>query len=244
MKKLWPLVVLALVSYVVFAVATLPAHLLVARLAPLIVADGVQGTVWSGEAQVVQQGPAFLGSATWKLHPLALFTGKMKADVKLTRPDGFGQGVVTVGFSGRVVFNDVTASLPLTTFATPGRWTGTVNLRMKQLALSNGWPDQADGQVEVIDLVGPANRPTALGSYRIIFPPGAAAGNELVGALGDMGGPLELAGNIRLKNDRSYVLEGSVAARADAPKSVADTLQYLGAPDAQGRRPFSIAGTM
>lgn len=243
MKKIWPLVVLGIVSYVVFAIATLPARLLVARLAPVIVADGVQGTVWNGEAQVVQQGSVFLGSIDWKLHPLALFTGKVKADVRINRPDGFGQATVVAGFSNRVTLSDVTASLPLSAFATPGRWMGTLNARMKQLSLVDGWPERAEGQLEVVDLIGPANRPAALGGYRVIFPPGMT-GNELVGAVGDMGGPLDLAGNVRLKNDRSYELEGSVAARPDAPKSIADSLQYLGAPDAQGRRPFSIAGTL
>ena len=87
-------------------------------------------------------------------------------------------------------------------------------------------------------------KPLNIGGYRITFPP-ATTGDELVGALGDTGsGPLEIAGNIRLKSDRSYVIEGAVAARPEAPKSVADTLQYLGPPDAQGRRPFSISGTV
>jgi hypothetical protein len=39
------------------------------------------------------------------------------------------------------------------------------------------------------------------------------------------------------------VVEGLVAPRADASKAVTDTLRFLGTPDAQGRRPFSLAGT-
>ena len=78
---------------------------------------------------------------------------------------------------------------------------------------------------------------------KIIFPP-ELTGNELVGALSDMGGPLEIAGNVRLSPDRSYLIEGSVAPRPEADKSMTDSLQILGAPDAQGRRPFSLSGTM
>jgi hypothetical protein len=50
-------------------------------------------------------------------------------------------------------------------------------------------------------------------------------------------------GTLSLGADRSYVIDGLVAPRPDATPAVTDTLRYLGAPDAQGRRPFSVAGT-
>jgi hypothetical protein len=82
-----------------------------------------------------------------------------------------------------------------------------------------------------------------MGSYKVTFPPGQTT-EELAGTLADLGGPLAIAGALRLKPDRSYVIEGSIAARPEAPQAISDSLQYLGAPDAEGRRPFSIAGTM
>ena len=244
MKKIWPLAVLGIVAYIVFALVTLPARLLVSRLAPLITADGVQGTVWDGQAQVVQQGTVWLGSVAWKLRALPLFMGRLRADVKVTRSDGFAQATIDAGFSGNVAFGNLTASLPLASMSAPGGWVGTINAKLPHLSVHNGWPNQVEGTIEITNLTGPANRPSNLGSYKVTFPPGGSGGGELVGALADLGGPLEIAGNIRLKDDRSYVLEGVVAARPDAPKNLSDSLQYLGAPDAKGRRPFSIAGTM
>jgi len=246
MKKIWPLVVLGVVAYVVFALATLPAELLISRLAPAVTAAGVQGTVWNGQAQVLQAGPTQVGSVSWKLHVLPLFAARLKADVKVTRPDGFAQTTVTAGLSGPLEFTNLTASLPMAALSAslaPGGWTGTINARLSQLSLVNGWPEKAEGAIEIVDLTGPASRPTNLGGYKITLPPATSAG-ELVGALADQGGPLEIAGNIRLKPDRSYLLEGVVAARPQASKSIADSLQFLGAPDAQGRRPFSLSGTM
>lgn len=246
MKKIWPLAVLGIVAYLVFAIATLPAQLLLSRLAPTVVASGVRGTVWNGQAQVVQIGSMALGAVEWKLHALPLLMARLSADVKVTRPDGFVQTSLDGGLSGAVTFKDLTGSIPLSSVAAaaaPGGWTGTLNVRLAALTLDNGWPISADGLLEVVDLTGPARRPANMGSYKVTFPPGPA-GEDLVGAIADAGGPLEIAGNIRLKPDRSYVIEGVVAARPDAPKSVADTLQYLGTPDAQGRRPFSLAGTL
>jgi hypothetical protein len=36
------------------------------------------------------------------------------------------------------------------------------------------------------------------------------------------------------------VVEGLVATKPDAPPSLVRELSYLGSPDAQGRRPFSL----
>ncbi|HEY6645465.1 type II secretion system protein N [Povalibacter sp.] len=246
MKKIWPLVALGIAAYIVFALVTLPARVITSRLPPDIVIAGAEGTAWNGRAPVVIVGGANVGSITWKLHALPLLALKLQADVKVTRSQGFLQGTVSVSGSRDVSLTGFSGSLPLDSLpahAVPGGWTGTVNAKLARLDLQDGWPVRADGTLEVLDLVGPARKPAPLGSYKIIFPP-EPTGNELVGALADMGGPLEIAGNVRLSPDRSYLVEGSVAARPEASRSMADSLQILGTPDAQGRRPFSLSGTM
>lgn len=246
MKKAWILVALGVLSYLAFALATLPATVITSRLPPAIAMAGVEGSAWNGRAAVVSIGGTQLGALNWNLHALSLLAAKAKADIKLTRSDGFVQATIAMRNPKRVSVSGLTGSLPLDTLppsAAPGGWKGTLNMRLASLELVDGWPARADGTIELINLVGPARRPAELGSYKVIFPP-ELTGNELVGALADTGGPLEIAGNIRLKPDRSYLVEGSVAARPEAPRSMTDGLQMLGSPDAQGRRPFSLAGTM
>lgn len=247
MKQLWPLAALGIVAYLVFALVTLPASVLTSRLVPHgIVAAGVDGTVWNGRAQVLQAGNTHLGSVTWKLHAASLFLARLQADVRLTRVDGFAQTNLTAGTSGRIDLSQLTASLPLSALppgATPGGWDGTIDLKLPELSVEQGWPTRIEGTIEIRDLTGPARRPANMGSYKVTFP-AAQTGKELAGALTDLGGPLQITGSLRLKPDRSYLIEGLVATRPDAPKAISDSLQYLGAPDAQGRRPFSLAGTM
>lgn len=245
MKRIWPLAALGILAYAAFALATLPANVLVSRLAPAISAAGVEGTVWRGSAQLLQVGSVALGSIRWNLHVLPLFLARVKADVELKRSDGFAQTIVTLA-AGGIRFDQLTASLPFSALppaAAPGGWAGTLNLKLAYLTLEQGWPVQAEGTLETLDLTGPARRPANLGSYKVTFS-GEQTEGELVGMLADLGGPLQIVGAIRLKPDRSYVVEGVVATRPDAPQSISDTLQYLGPADEQGRRPFSIAGTL
>lgn len=249
MKRVWPLVALGVGAYLVFAVATLPATLVTSRLGGTGVnTAGVEGTVWKGRAQVVQVANSNLGSVSWDLHVLALFTARLRADVQLARIDGFARGVVTVSASGNVRLRNVTASLPLSALPAgglPRGWMGTLNLKLADLAVEKGWPTVVNGTVEAVDLVGPPRKPANIGSYKLTFPDPAAKSTEgLAGALVDTAGPLQIAGTLLLKPDRSYQIDGLVATRPTTPRDVADALQILGPADAQGRRPFSLAGTM
>jgi general secretion pathway protein N len=248
MKRIGALVALGVLAYLVFALATLPASVIVDRLEPYgIRAGGVTGTAWNGSAQVVQVAQISIGSLTWKLHVLPLFTLKGVADINVRRVDGFAQGTVILR-KNRVDLTDLTAAVPIAALppqVAPGGWTGNINARLASLTLENNWPTSMNGTIDVVDLTGPSRRPFNIGSYRLSFPVDGAAPGTLKGAINDIAGPIQIAGTIELKAaDRSYQLDGLVATKPDAPRDFARTLEYLGPPDAQGRRQFSLSGTM
>jgi general secretion pathway protein N len=249
MRRWWPLAALGIGAYLLFAIVTLPAQIALSRLESFSVrAAGVSGTVWSGRAQVLKVNDVHVGGVEWDLHILPLFAARVDADVKITRIDGFLQTEVIATPSGSLRFEGLTGSLPLTALppnAIRGGWTGTLNLKLASLDVEKNWPVSADGTVEAIDITGPASKPLNLGSYKATFPAGSAADGSLTGALTDIGGPLQVSGTLQLKAaDRSYHIEGTIAARPDAPRDVVNTLQFLGPPDEQGRRPFGTEGTM
>ena len=120
-----------------------------------------------------------------------------------------------------------------------------MNARLSELTLVDGWPVSAAGTIELIDFTGPANRPANLGTFLIKLPVATNEANTLAGSINDVEGPLQIDGQVRLKStDRSYVVDGLIAAKPDAPAEYSRGLEYLGQPDAQGRRQFSVAGTM
>jgi general secretion pathway protein N len=249
MKRPWGLLSLGTGAFVVLALCTLPAQLLASYLGSSgVQAGGLTGTIWNGRAQALQVGAVHLGGVQWELHVLPLLTARLSADVSIKRLDGFAQARVSVSPSGRIRFADLSASLPLGALpatATPGGWTGTLNLRLSELALNNGWPLSAAGTVELVDFTGPAQRPNNLGSYKITFPEDPPSAEALVGVITDVGeGPLQVAGKVQLKAERSYLVEGRIATRAQAPREITNVVQFLGEPDGEGLRPFSFAGTM
>jgi general secretion pathway protein N len=248
MKRWWPLAALGIGAFIIFALLTLPARLALAWFAPpQLSTAGVSGTLWNGRAQVVQFGDALLGGAEWDLHVLPLFTGRLSAEVKLKRVDGFAQTGLSARPGGKIRFDQLTGSLPMSALpagVVSGGWTGTVNLKLDELTLDHGWPVSAAGTIEVRDVTGPARQPVNRGSYKVALPAQKSVPGALTADLSDTGGPLQVAGTVQLKPDRSYVVEGLIATRPDAPSDVVNTLQFLGPADAQGRRPFSLAGTL
>ncbi|HKQ16655.1 MAG TPA: type II secretion system protein N [Steroidobacteraceae bacterium] len=247
MKQHWPLLALGVGAFLILALVTLPASVVLSFVHPAnVTLSGISGTIWNGRAQAVRSGTMHLGSVDWGLNVLSLFTGKLGADVKVARTDGFAQGSVAAG-AGGITLRKFNASLPIGALPpniVRGGWTGTLNLKLAELALDNAWPVTLSGTIEVADLVGPANRPAALGGYKVVFPEGAAKSDTLTGTLTDTGGPLAVNGTVQLKKDRSYLVSGLIATRPNAPSDMARTLEILGEPDAQGRRQFSIEGTM
>ena len=59
----------------------------------------------------------------------------------------------------------------------------------------------------------------------------------------DLDGPLALEGTLRLTPQPGFELEGLIAPRNGAPPELVNNIRFLGAPDASGRRSFSLAGT-
>lgn len=247
MKRRW-LIALGIAAFVLLAIVTFPARVLLGFFADSgLQAAGVQGTAWKGRAQTVRLGEVDIGAVEWDLHALALLTLKLSADVRVTRTDGFAQTRVDLRSAERIVFVDLAASLPLQTFArlAPGV-SGTANLRFAHLMLEDGWPREADGSVELLNVSGGNAMLPVSGSYRLTFPaPDASSSSDaLIGALSDLEGPLQVSGTVELRPARAYLLRGHVAPRPDAPRNLVNQLQILGAPDAQGRREFALEGQL
>jgi len=126
--------------------------------------------------------------------------------------------------------------------ALPANLTGGARADLAYIEMKGNLLTDLRGRIEVHDLMQHQGAGTPLGSYSLSFP-GARGGGELVGELQDLGGPLALAGTVRMTPEPGFLLDGKVATRASVTADLARQLQILGPPDAQGRRSFSIANT-
>lgn len=242
------LIALGLGAFIALLLVTLPAQVVTARLGRFgVEATGVSGSVWKGQAAMMRIRAVPVGQVSWDLHVLKLLTGRASATVAVKQADAFAQGDVSISPGGRISLSDLTASWPLAALSAPGLpagWKGTANARFSRIVVEHGLPVEVAGTLDVLNLVGPVNRPANLGSYRATFPSATATGGDGIAAdLKDVDGPINITATLRIQRDRSYLVEGQVATRPEAPSQVVSALQYLGEADASGRRPFSVSGT-
>jgi hypothetical protein len=156
---------------------------------------------------------------------------------------------VEVGFDKTISARDVKADLPLDrelVSALPPNLQslrGKIHADLAHVRVKGQALKAIEGVVEAHDLRdGEGSNAQRWGSYSLTFP--ASTGGDPIGQLRDLGGgPLAVEGTLRLTPEPGFDLEGLVTARPTASPELAKDLQFLGSPDAQGRRPFSLAAT-
>ena len=95
-----------LLFYLIFLIATLPAHLVVTqdKIGNQAKIGNVTGSIWSGKIDAVQVDKVIIKNVEWQFAFVKLLTGKLALDIefgsqrKLLEPSG--SGILAYGFSG------------------------------------------------------------------------------------------------------------------------------------------------
>jgi general secretion pathway protein N len=246
MKRAFWISLLAILAFAAILLVRLPVKWVAGWIPQGVSCAQLAGTVWNGRCNgLVAQGTQ-VGNLTWQLRPAALLSGKLAAHVELTRGSNFARGDVETASGGNISARNVTADLPLDRALIPqlpASLAGSATTNLAFIRVEKGIVTAVQGQLEAHDLVqSEGGQPLPLGNYSLSFP-AADPASEPVGQLKSLNGPLDVQGTLRLTREPGFVLEGLVAPAPNAPPKLVQQLGYLGAPDAQGKRQFSLAAT-
>jgi len=236
--------VLAVVAFVAIVVARLPASWVVPAPPSAVSCAAVDGSIWNGSCAGLTAQGSPLGDVTWNVHPLSLLSGKLSAYLELTGPVAAVSGDFDMRLDNSITLRNVQASVPFDRdlkklVPVLQTLSGSANANIVSAHYSKGFITEIQGRIEAHDLVSHDRDGVAtLGSYAVTFPAGTKSGDP-TGELQDLGGPLAVQGTLRIMQDKPGVeVHGMVAPRAEAPPDLRHQLEYLGSPDAQGRREF------
>jgi general secretion pathway protein N len=245
MKRTVTVIVFALAAFAAILLARLPASWVLPTAGADLSCASIAGTVWSGYCAGLRVQGAALGDLTWRLRPARLLAGKLAAHIDLEHPPlTSARGDVEIGLGGTIVARNLTASLPLDPRvlpAVPPALTGTVHLDVAFATVSRkGVVSKLKGRIEADNLIDSSGYVTPLGNFAVTFPGDTP---EPTGRVRDAGGPLAVDGQLVLTPQPGYDLSGYVTPRASAVPSLINALEFLGTPDAQGRRQFALQGS-
>lgn len=252
-KRPWWLIAVGLAAALAVAVATLPASVLAGQLARAgLGAAELSGSVWNGYARGLTWRSAPLGDLRWSLAPLELLRGRIAADLHLSRPDGDLTTRASASLDGTLRLTGARVNLPVESLSAlplgvPRNWRGRLTGQFDEITVRKGWPSSVRGTLEMDGLIAPPPRNISIGSYHIEMPDpqsAAAPAGQLSARVADKEGPFAFEGRFTLQPNREFLLEGMLAPRGTPPPALERSLQLLGPPDANGRRPVSVSGTL
>ena len=237
-------------SFFVFLFAMLPASILTSFVPTgVVTVAGLSGTAWHGNVQTIGVEGLQLSDTDFTISPLGLLTGRLSLSFDGDWGTGYARGDVSLGLTGSLSVHGLEATGPLAPVLRlmnlQGN-SGELSIRIDALTISDEWPSQIVGFVRVgnlpLSMIGVSG--DASGNYELRFDlPEVAEDDSIQGALTDLGGPLQIAGVIRISKPRDYSVDTNIKARPDAPNELKQGLMLIGAPEADGSREFTMTGS-
>ncbi len=246
---------IGLAVYVVYLLAGFPAQVALHWFAPEGVKGyGVEGSIWNGRAQAISAGPTVIGETSWRLSRTWLLAGKMSADIKASIGRSrvntgasrfvFGSHLKLRSLQGIVYADDLPPAL-LAGLRNQGitGLEGRIGLSFQELVLADGWPSDARGSVDLVELdVATPFGAEQIGSYEVLFD--GRSDGELNGQLADTDGPIALQGQVTFLPERGYRYRVVATPKPGAPQSIVQALSATGKPAPGGGAEFSDQGTL
>lgn len=243
----WPVMtLLGIVSYLFFLLYTLPAQQVIGWVNDDAVAfQGVNGSVWSGDASQVSYQRKPLGRLTWHFLPSRLLLGKLGYEIELKAGGQQLQGNLLMG-TGSLSLQDVealllAAQLPEWMQQRQLQIGGKVRLQQLDLTLSEGLLTAAEGTVQWLDgsLQSPLN--LTIGDLQAELSTDEANG-DIQAQIHDLKGSIGLQGEMRLKPDGNFQFDGRLKPGDQTDPGLSGALQAIGRKQPDGSIKLKYAG--
>ncbi|MEM7431695.1 MAG: type II secretion system protein N [Pseudomonadota bacterium] len=205
--------------------------------------SGISGTVWNGNADVVNANGFTLTDLAWRMKPLQLFLGSAAFSIDSNVTGGTVTGDISIGIGGDVTASNIEAFVPLSNLQnalrTPGLQ-GAASAKFSELRLENNQLVGAVGTLNIANLISPLVSRAPIGGYRMEF---QETDNGIIASVEDTGGVLDVAGNLNLQPDGAYAFFALVTAKAEASAQLRNNIQLLPTND-RGQHEVRIEGRL
>ncbi|AVP96656.1 hypothetical protein C7S18_05305 [Ahniella affigens] len=223
---------------------SLPAETAWARVAkqvPALRLQGLTGRVWEGQAQGVSVKALPMGSATWRFSPWQALSGVGSGELSLrggpielnTNVRAEGHNVTLRALKATVPGTMLEPALDIPSLKLQGR----IDIVGDEIQIVDGILKSATGVLTWNDLGVSGLAEARIGNVRVDFAP---EGNDIVGTIRDTGGPLAIAGTVRVQG-QTFHAEVNLDARED---SVREALLYVGERKPNGGSLLRVDGVI
>lgn len=231
----------------------IPAALVLSQapLPPALKISGVSGTLWAGQADSVRWQNLNLGAVEWSLNVSSLLTGELEAHTRFGRGSDLGlsgKGIIGYSLSGQAYAQNLMMSLPADTLLplmkvpVPVSLDGQLELTLKSFEYAEPYCRSATGSLawsngNLISPVGELSPGPVIAQLQ-------CQDNQIKAQGQQQNGQLSAQFSASLNASRSYQAQGWFKPGAEFPQSLIPSLQWMPAPDNQGRYAFRYQGRL
>jgi general secretion pathway protein N len=243
--------IFALVAYLVFLIATIPADrvysLAQAKLPFALTADNIDGSVWAGDASQVRVAGELIQRLEWRWFPWTLFLGRVEYGLFLSDGSNRMRGRIGYGLSGNVSFNNLSMDAPIDKFQRfmdLGRFSidGRLVAKVSTAQIVNGRLRNAEGNLEWRNGAVKAPQTVSLGSFTMAV--STVDDNVQAKVSSAENSALVVDGIVVLEPDGSYRFTGAFTPRDPNDRVLVQALSLMGQQGADGKFNVNFTGKM
>lgn len=244
-------IIIALCSYIFFALANTPAAKVIALAKENMQLPaqffGVQGSVWNGRAESVVAQAHRIEELQWSINPLSLLLARVSADVEGNIENQTVIGHISVRMNGDIHAENVRSRLKAEELQKIinmpfGELAGVFNVHVDSLIWSGeGLPEtfaSVKWQQAKLTLVDSVD----LGQVMLDIKPGD--NKDISIAITNSGGVISLDGTILLDSNKQYKLKMDFKPAADATEDIKQSLAMFAKRQSNGSYKFNRNGNL
>ncbi len=249
MKKR-PYIIIAVVSYLVFLTATIPANMVTSLIndnSPVKI-QGVSGTLWQGKAFSVSINNSIkLQTTKWSFSPWKLFIGQVAVDVKTQFLNNDIHSEIGTSFLGRYFINDLSAKILAKDVAQLAniplvQLSGLISLNIEHAQWKQGELPVATGIINWKDAVVTVADTASLGNVSITL--SESDQQRLNAEIKNQGGDIKISGTAELVPESDYALDIRLTPTASANNNIKQSLGFFAQKQNNGDYVLKKSGSL
>jgi general secretion pathway protein N len=242
-------ILVGVIAYVVFLIATLPAAPVLGMLRdhmPVTI-NNVSGSLWNGRAGSVITGKLSLDNVEWSFLPLHLLLAKAAIDVEAKFNGNPLESRLSTGLGGNLAVDDLNVKLGASDVASLvvlplGELSGDFFLRINSAIFQPGSVPRIDGTLNWNKAAITVAETADLGNVSILL--NEDDDSPLTASISNKGGQLTLSGNLTTDDTGQYSLKLSMKPNASASDNLISSLGMVAKKQRNGEFILNNTGNL
>lgn len=234
-------IIIAVASYLIFTLATLPATTVYSLLGDNIKAVkiyGIEGSIWNGRAEsvVIPRKPP-LQQLHWQLNPFSLLLASISADFNTQFNQQTVIGNVKLSVGGDITISELKASMAAAEIArlasVPlGEFDGEVFLDIESATLNDSAIPAINGAIIWQNAKLTLTETVDLGQLNIRMTP--QTNGDLLAKLSNDKGSIDISGDITVSQNKAYSLDVVLTPKNTTSPGITQSLGFFAQRQANG----------